>query len=65
MNYERMDRILARLENIQYEVQQAEKQWGPIVPVDQWASLYRQIHKLIDEDRRAQIAASSEPEPTT
>ncbi len=59
MNYERMDRILARLENIQYEVQQAEKQWGPIVPPDQWASLYRQIHKLIEEDRLLPDKAST------
>lgn len=53
MNYERLDRILALLENVQYQVTQAEKQWGPIVPPGQWASLYKQIHKLIDEDRAA------------
>jgi hypothetical protein len=51
IDYELMDEILKQLEDIKYQVDNAEDAYGQIVQPEKWGQLFGKLRKLIKIDQ--------------
>lgn len=52
MNYELMNEIVKQLEDIKFQVNDAEDALGGIVKPEYWEQIFAKIRKLIELDRK-------------